>query len=105
MKRCTAILILLCAVATLSAAHGKQMLGTITQLSETEITIETRTKEIKVFQLTPQTVYLKSGATARFQDLKVGERVFLHYKEAAGKLEALEVIFGPTKPKPPKKST
>jgi hypothetical protein len=95
MKRIATVVIALCLVAGMAAAHGKQMMGTVVKLSDKEITIETKEKETKTLKLTPETTYLKSGNTARLADLKVGERVFIHYKEAGGALEAMEVIFGP----------
>ncbi len=105
MKRLAAVLTLICLMAGITVAHGKQMLGTVTKLSEKEITIETKAKETKVVKLNSETTFLKSGNTARLEDLKIGERVFIHYKEVNGELVAMEVIFGPTKAKPAKKAS
>jgi hypothetical protein len=69
------------------------------------LVIETKAKEAKVLKLTPETVYLKSGNTARLQDLKVGDRVLIHYKQTHNEWIVLEVIFGPTKKQPAKKAS
>jgi hypothetical protein len=83
-------------VATISFAHGtdKHVLGTVTRITDTEITVELQTKEVQVVKIAPDTSFVKSGATATIKDLKVGDRVVIHARPVGDDLIAHEVRFG-----------
>jgi hypothetical protein len=86
--------------ATVAFAHGtdKHVLGTVTKITDTEITIETQAKEVQVVKIAPDTSFVKSGASATLKDLKVGDRVVIHAKPVGTDLIAHEVRFGKQAP-------
>ena len=89
-------LIAIVSLAAAAFAHGtdKHVLGTVTKITDTEITVETQTKEVQVVKIAPDTSFVKSGASATLKDLKVGDRVVIHAKEPEeGKLVADTVQF------------
>jgi hypothetical protein len=98
----TKVLALLAVVslATVAFAHGtdKHVLGTVTKITDTEITVETQTKEVQVVKIAPDTSFVKSGASATLKDLKVGDRVVIHAKPVGRDLIAHEVRFGKQAP-------
>jgi len=98
----TKILALLAIVslAAVAFAHGtdKHVLGTVTKITDTEITVETQSKEVQVLKIAPDTSFVKSGASATFKDLKVGDRVVIHAKPVGSDLIAHEVRFGKQAP-------
>ena len=87
-------------LATVAFAHGtdKHVLGTVTKITDTEITVETQTKEMQVVKIAPDTSFVKSGASATLKDLKVGDRVVIHAKPVGNDLVAHEVRFGKQPP-------
>src|ERR1700747_2380314 len=93
----TRILALLAIVslATIAFAHGtdKHVLGTVTKITDTEITVETQTKEVQIVKIAPDTSFVKSGASATLKDLKVGDRVGVYAKPVGSDLIAHEVRF------------
>ena len=94
----TRILALLSIVslATAAFAHGtdKHVLGTVTKITDAEITVETQTKEVQVVKIAPDTSFVKSGVSATLKDLKIGDRVVIHAKPVGNDLIAHEVRFG-----------
>lgn len=94
-------------LATVAFAHGtdKHVLGTVTKITDTEVTVETQTKEVQVVKITSDTAFVKSGASATLKDLKVGDRVVIHAKPTGSDLIAHEVRFGkPPSPSPAAKA-
>ena len=98
----TRILALLAIVSLAAAAlaHGtdKHVLGTVTKITDTEITVETQSKEVQVVKIAPDTSFVKSGASAILKDLKLGDRVVIHAKPVGKDLIAHEVRFGKQAP-------
>ena len=101
MKRMVGIsMVVLClAVVTWAWGNEKHIMGTVTAISANSITVQTAGKESKTITVSvvSSTKFLKSGAVASRQDLKVGDRVVIHPKRNGDKLEAVTVKFG----KPP----
>jgi Domain of unknown function (DUF5666) len=93
-------LLAIVSLATVAFAHGtdKHVLGTVTKITDTEITVETQTKEVQVVRIAPDTSFVKSGANATLKDLKVGDRVVIHAKPVGNDLIAHEVRFGKQPP-------
>ena len=93
-------LIAIVSLAAAAFAHGtdKHVLGTVTKITDTEITVETQTKEVQVVKIAPDTAFVKSGASATLKDLKVGDRVVIHAKPMGSDLIAHEVRFGKQAP-------
>jgi hypothetical protein len=93
-------LLAIVSLATIAFAHGtdKHLLGTVTKITDTEITVETQTKEVQIVKIAPDTSFVKSGASATLKDLKVGDRVVIHAKPVGSDLIAHEVRFGKQAP-------
>ena len=89
-------LLAIVSLATVAFAHGtdKHVLGTVTKITDTEITVETQTKDVQIVKIAPDTSFVKSGASASLKDLKVGDRVVIHAKPVGSDLIAHEVRFG-----------
>ncbi|MGA8144618.1 MAG: DUF5666 domain-containing protein [Candidatus Acidiferrales bacterium] len=87
-------------LAAVAFAHGtdKHVLGTVTKITDTEITVETQAKEVQVVKIAADTSFVKSGASATIKDLKVGDRVVIHAKPVGNDLIAHEVRFGKAAP-------
>lgn len=91
----------LLALAALSAAftaraHGneKHVIGTVTAITDTQITVQTQDNQSQVVKLAPDTTFNKSGAPSTLKELKVGDRVVIHAKPVGNDLIAHEVRFG-----------
>jgi len=99
MKKTLLALLFIVSLAPLLWAHGneKHVLGTVTKISDKEITVETKTKEAVTVKIVAETKFLKSGEDATWKDLKVGDRVAIHAKPVGDTLEAHEVRFGSAK--------
>lgn len=99
MKKALISLLFIGSLAPLLLAHGdeKHILGTVTKISDTEITVETKTKEAVTVKIVAETKFVKSGADATWKDLKVGDRVAIHAKPVGNTLEAHEIRFGTAK--------
>jgi Domain of unknown function (DUF5666) len=106
VTRILALLVII-SLATVAFGHGtdKHVLGTVTKITDTEITVETQTKEVQVVKIAPDTSFVKSGASATIKDLKVGDRVVIHAKPVGSDLIAHEVRFGKQAPAPAGSST
>jgi hypothetical protein len=100
MHRAFSIAVLIFAFASVSLAHGTytHVMGTVTKITDTEITVETADKQVTVVKIAPNTYFLKGGAAATLKDLKVGDRVVIHAKPIGTDLVAHEIRFGKTLP-------
>jgi hypothetical protein len=101
MKRIVAVVPLLFALSVMAVAHGneKHVMGTVTSISESSVTVETTAKKSVTVEVTDKTKFEKSTAAATMKDLKVGDRVVIHADVAGDKLIANEVQFGVMKGK------
>lgn len=96
MKKIALAILLAAALVTAGFAHGKgqHVMGTVTAVSADSITVKTTTGEVQKVSVTSETEFVKSGAPAKAQDLKVGDRVVIHADNDNGKLRAENVRFG-----------
>jgi uncharacterized protein DUF5666 len=94
------VMLAIVSLAAVAFAHGtdKHVLGTVTKITDTEITVESQTKEVQVVKIAPDTSFVKSGASASLKDLRVGDRVVIHAKPVGNELIAHEVRFGKMAP-------
>jgi hypothetical protein len=101
MQRTVAVASLLLALSPIALAHGKEkyVMGTVTNISENSITVETTSKKSVIVQLTDKTLFKKIGTPATLKDLKVGAKVVVHADVSDDRLVAKEVHFGATKAK------
>lgn len=77
-------------------AHGDQLhvMGTVTQIDATSITVKTTTGEITTVMIVAETKFVKGASTVTQQDVKVGDRVVIHAKPEGNMLHAAEVRIG-----------
>src|SRR6202795_1773683 len=101
MKRTIAVVSLLFALSVMAHAHGKEkhVMGTVTSISDSSITVETTAKQSLEVDVNDKTKFEKSGAAATLKDLKVGDKVVIHAEVSGDKLVANEVHFGAMKGK------
>lgn len=96
MKRTVAVFTLLFVLSAMALAHGKEkhVMGTVTNISDSSITVETTTKKSVTVDVSDQTKFEKSGSPASLKDLKVGDKVVVQANVSGDKLVANEVHFG-----------
>jgi preprotein translocase subunit YajC len=101
MKRTLAVFALMLALSAIAFAHGneKHVMGTVTSISDSSITVETTAKNSVTVEVSDKTKFEKSGVAATLKDLKVGDKVVIHAGASGGKLVANEVHFGAMKGK------
>lgn len=100
MKKQLAILMAsLLFTVTLAFAHGNEehVMGTVTNITKTSITVQTVKNETKEIQINDKTTFQNAGAPAKLDDLKVGDRVVIHADKSGDKLVAHIVQFGARK--------
>jgi len=98
MRRIGSAMLLILAFSLVTLAHGtdKHVLGTVTKIADSEITVQAQDGSLQVVKIAPDTSFVKSGASASIKDLKVGDRVVIHAKPVGSDLIAHEVRFGKT---------
>jgi preprotein translocase subunit YajC len=101
MKRIVAVLTLLFALSLMALAHEneKHVMGKVTSISDSSITVETTAKKSVTVEVSDKTKFEESGAAATLRDLKVGDKVVIHAGVSGTKLVANEVHFGAMKGK------
>src|SRR5712691_6004885 len=101
MKRTLAVGSLLFVMSVMALAHGKEkhVMGTVTSISDSSITVETTGKKSVTVDVSDKTKFEKSGSPATLKDLKVGDKVVVHADISGDKLVANEVHFGAKKAK------
>src|SRR5258708_21474015 len=101
MKRIVAVVTLLFALSLMALAHGneKHVMGKVTSISDSSITVETTAKKSVTVEVNDKTKFAKSGEAATLKDLKVGDKVVIHAGVSGDKLVANEVQFGAMKGK------
>ena len=101
MKRTLAVFALMLALTAIAFAHEneKHVMGTVTSISDSSITVETTAKKSVMVEVSDKTKFEKSGVAATLKDLKVGDKVVIHAGVSGGKLVANEVHFGAMKGK------
>jgi Domain of unknown function (DUF5666) len=99
MRRIGSAMLVFLAFSLVTLAHGtdKHVLGTVTKITDSEVTVQAQDGSLQVVKIAPDTSFVKSGASASIKDLKVGDRVVIHAKPVGNDLIAHEVRFG----KPP----
>lgn len=83
--------------SAIAFAHNgiEHVMGTITALTESSVTIDTVKHATVVVLLEPSTTFSDNGAAASLKDLKVGDRVVVNAKpNSEKKLAAVSVRWG-----------
>ncbi len=101
MKRAVVVVTLLFALSVMAFAHGneKHVMGTVTNISENSITVETTSKKSVTMEVSDKTKFEKSASPATLKDLRVGDKVVVSADAAGDKLVASHVRFGAQKGK------
>ena len=96
MRRMILLVAMVVVAAGAAFAHGKEqhIMGKVTAMTDTSISVQTKTKNPVTVYTMPETKYSKGGAAASMKDLKVGDRVVIHADKMGDKLMANEVHFG-----------
>ena len=91
----TVFILLLTSVAAWAHNGVEHILGTITALTETSVTVETPKHTSVTVTLNAATKFLKGEAAVTRKDVKVGDRIAIDAKEGADKkLTGLAVKLG-----------
>jgi hypothetical protein len=87
--------LLLAWMSVLVHAHGGMIhvMGTVTALTDTSVTVETTDKKTVEVGLTDATTYQNGSKPAARKDLKIGDRVVIHAVKVKDALQAHEVHF------------
>lgn len=95
-KRLATSLIMILFVASLLAAHGEPLLGTVTAVGKDTVTIKDKTGKSVVVMLEKNTKFLMNKKAVTLADLKVGNRVSIdaHMDTKMKMLSAEEVEIG-----------
>ncbi len=96
MKQQIPMLIAILVVAAVAFAHGNEqhVMGTVTEVSEKSITVETMDKQKVTVFIVADTKFVKGTSSATLKDLKVGDRVVIHAAKAQDGLQAHMVRIG-----------
>lgn len=96
MKHFLAAVVFLVFSASTVRAHGDEIhvMGTISKIDGTTITVTGSDGTSKSVVLDPETKFIKKSSPAKREDLKVGDRVVIHAKEVSNTLHATEVKIG-----------
>ena len=94
-KRCLVIASILL-VASFAFAHGNEqhVIGIVSKVTESSITVTTTDGKNVEVTLTPQTTFIKQEKTITGKEIKEGDRVVIHAKKNGEKLEATTVQIG-----------
>jgi SHS2 domain-containing protein len=100
MKRQVSILIALLVFTTVLFAHGNEqhVMGTVTEVSERSITVETKDKQKVTVTVVQETQFMKGASAETARDLKVGDRVVIHAVKQGEQLQAHTVRIGTALP-------
>jgi len=98
MKRLGLAILSVALITVAAFAHGneKHVMGKVTKIGNSSISVQLADGSVKTVNVVGTTKFLKAGAAATQQDLKVGDRVVIHAKPNGDALEATEVKFGST---------
>jgi hypothetical protein len=86
--------ILTLAFVTLAHGNEKHVMGVVSKITDTEITVKTTDNQTQIVKISQETSFVKSGENATVKDLKVGDRVVIHAMPSGTDLVAHEVRFG-----------
>jgi hypothetical protein len=99
MKQLLSLIASILLVASLAFAHGNEhhVMGTVSNVTDSTITVTTSDGKSVDIALTPQTTFTKNDKTITAKEIKEGDRVVIHAKKNGSKLEATSVRIGGAK--------
>jgi hypothetical protein len=99
MKRLLGLIASILLVASLAFAHGDEqhIMGTVSKVTDSAITVTTTNGKSIEVAVTSQTTFSRDGKTITAKEIKQGDRVIIHAKKNGDKLEAASVRIGGAK--------
>ena len=99
MKRFLLLILTLGLFAGAAYAHNgmEHVMGTVTAMTDTSISVKTTTGTVQTVALSSNTKFLKGDAAITMKDIKVGDHIVIHAAKKEGKLVAAEVKVGAMK--------
>lgn len=93
MKRLVVFLLAFSVFAGVAYAHNgmEHIMGTITSMTDTTITVKTTAGKSQIVVLAAATKYLKGDAASTLKEIKVGDHVVIHASKKGTDLIAVEV--------------
>jgi hypothetical protein len=100
MKRLLGLIASILLIASFAFAHGNEqhVMGTVSKVTDSAITVTTTNGKSIDVALTSETTFTKDGKTITAKDIKKGDRVVIHAKKNGTKLEAASVRIGVADP-------
>jgi hypothetical protein len=85
--------------ASFTFAHGNEqhVIGTVSKVTESSITVTTTDGKSVEVTLTPQTTFTKQDKMITAKEINEGDRVVIHARKHGEKLEATSVQLGVAK--------
>ena len=96
MRHNLSVTILLLLMATILYAHGNEqhVMGTVTNITATAITVKTQDgNSVEVF-VGQDTKFMRGGQPISAKDVKQGDRIVIHANKKGEKLTATTVAIG-----------
>ena len=99
MNRLLGLTALLLLAATMVFAHGDEqhLMGTITKITDSTITVKTTDARSVDVSVTPDTKFTRAGQPISAKDVKQGDRIVVHAKKNGETLVATTVNVGTVK--------
>jgi len=94
----TVVLSLLMTTAALAHEGMEHVIGTVSAVSSSSITVSTTAGASKEVGVDGTTKFMRGEAASALSDVQVGDRVVIHAQKHDGKLHAAEVELGKAKP-------
>jgi uncharacterized protein YgbK (DUF1537 family) len=96
MNRLLALVMTLGLFAGIAHAHNgmHHVMGTVTAITDTQITVKRTDGKIQTVTVAAATKYIKGTTALMLKDVKVGDHVVIHASEKDEKLTAVEVKVG-----------
>lgn len=104
MKRLAMILVMTMAAAVLAFAHGEaeHVLGTVTKITDTAITVQTTGNKTRTIATNAKTMIMKGAQHLSMKDVKVGDRVVVDVDKEESFAEMIKLGSAPAKTAPTK---
>lgn len=101
MKRLLLLILAFGLLASVAYAHNgmHHIMGTVTAITDTSVTVKTTDGKTQTIGLTAETKYKKGEAAMTVKDIKVGEHIVIHAAMKSGHMVAAEVMVGGMKMK------
>jgi hypothetical protein len=99
MKSIVGMITLVLLSTSLLFAHGneKHVMGTITKVSDSSVTVKDTHGKVVDVAIMPDTKFMKNGKAVTAKDIQEGDRVVVQAKQNGNKLEATMVKIGAMK--------